>query len=604
MPVGNTDTTIFKKAGVPLGASTSNVPGDTAENRVAKDYNSRGLSVDNLKSLDQKTFDRLLSKKDEQEIEISRGFAEQAIPPGLYKVNGHTYFVCPQAFFTEDNIIGQMIVDYANTTGATIKTIEAPVENTSVFDKKFILGIWFGMYSSTNQKRRRGKQSYELGRTCSFSLIVKNVFEKTDELGPRALIKDNFFFGNHAEEVSERSKVPFFVKMKLRAFFDNPGWGDLIYGIINYTASFVGFTYLTEEEQDNIISDHLVPVDQLIISCYPVSSLKRGRQVVNKIRKPNPIRVSPLYTKEEMELLARCSSLIFTELADLSKDYESTVFALGFSALEAQIREVIRLRWETLQRFANRTKIRLQTIRKIVNNPTLKKANVVPDQVDQLLIHLRDPVGALYSDVIHILGGTSIKDCLTYAFKKRFSSERDSQLYLYSVIFELYRKVLPDHEIMKTLKIDKMSEEPSEVDFGQSIKYFIQIRSSLGQAKKNILGFAKIQSYKLVGRTKQLKALITKTIDFRDRLNLVNKLTSDVAIKLTSEGKYSDHDEFFKDITGTVQDYVSRLLKISKLRIYEEQSKEVKNLLTRFVEDLKEIDLRIGSQKVIEGTTG
>jgi hypothetical protein len=299
-----------------------------------------GLTVESLKTLPSEIFDKLLFKKEEVEKRIISGFAEQAIPAGIYKANGNTYYVCPEDLFKEDSIIGAMIVDFSRLTGAEIKTIKASVTYTTLYNEKFIEGLWFGMFSSTNLKRRRGKQIYELGRTCTFALIVKNMFEATDFLGPQALAKDHFFFGNNEGEVVNKVRVQFFIKTTLRSYFDDPQWGDLIYGIINHTAAHVGFDNLTSEEQDRVISDNLLPVDQLITMCYPTVTVKRGRSSIQRTRKPNPLRTSPLYTDDEMKLIASLSTSIFTEFVDLTREYESMVFSHGFKAIVSRIQRL------------------------------------------------------------------------------------------------------------------------------------------------------------------------------------------------------------------------------------------------------------------------
>jgi hypothetical protein len=469
--------------------------------------------------------------------------------------------------------------------------VKVPVNMTNVVDDSLIEGIWFGMFSSTNQKRRRGKQAYELGRTLSFSLIVKNVFEQTDELGVLALDKDNFFFGNNDGEVSNGMKVPFFIKTKLRSFFDDPRLGDLVYGIINNTASSVGFKFLTEEEQDKVISDHLLPVDKLITSCYPVTISKRGRQEIRKTRKPNPIRSSPLYTKDEIAMISLLTSYIFKEFEVLSKDYEFQVLSTGFAAIESQIRETIRLRWETLQRFANRTKLRLQAIRPMVNNPTLKKASVAPNHVDQLLESYHNPATHLVSDIKHILGGASLRDAISSAYKKNFDSEQDASRFLYIEVLDMYKRTCPKHPHIASLTSVPLVRNPTEMDFVKSTEDFIKLQSTMGNLKKQSLGFTKIQSFKLFGRTKQIEGLLKMAEGLLTSLKTIPEESADIALRLSSDGLYKSRATYVTHISSKLLKEVGYLSNASKLRLLEEDSKEVKNLLESFLKTLSSISL-------------
>jgi hypothetical protein len=597
----NSAMTIPLKVDDSLELSTLQGPYDTEEHSVSDDATTRQeLKVNDLNLLPDETFKLLLSKRGELERKITSGFAEQAIPAGIYKVDGQTNYVCPEAFFNEDNIIGQMIVDFARETGAVIRIIKAPVGYTTLLDEKFISGAWLGMYSSTNQKRRRGKRSYEMGRTCTFALIVKNMFEITEQLGPRALMKDQLFFGNNEGEMFNKSKVVFHIKTRLCSFFDDPKWGNLIYGIINHTACHVGFSYLTLTEQDKVINDHLIPIDRVITMCYPRSTLKRGRTSIQKVKKPNPIRTSPLYLREEMELISLCSSRIFSEFVDVVNTYETSVFALGFVNLESRIREVIRLRWETLQRFANRTKLRLQTIRKIVNNPTLKKANVVPDNVNPLLKSYQDPALNLVIDIKHILGGADFKECLSVAFKRDFSTFIQAETYLYIKALELYKIIIPDAQSMKTLQAKPLSEEPSEMDYGNAVKAFIRVQNEIGNLRKQSLNFQNIQSHKIPGRTRNIAGLyknIDRNLAF---LTDIPSNASDLAVSLISDGNYKTYQEYLEDIFEKLFENRRYLVNAGKTLLHTKLIKSVKDILDQFLQALSSIDFKSLKEKVID----
>jgi len=600
MSTENADTTTFKQGKASQEANPYKSPLVEEPHPQLETNKRETLQLDSLQDLSKEQLDLLLDQKEKVQSEITRSFAETAIPPGIYKDNGHIYWVCPEDLFTEDNIIGQMIASFSIMVGARLKTVRTPITTTPLLDKKFITGLWFGMESSTNQKRRRGKQSYELGRTCVFALIVKNVFEQTPELTGRALAKDQFFFGNNEGEVFNKSKVSFHIKTSLRTFFNDQRWGDLIFGIINQTAQSVGFTYLTEAEQDKVIADHLLPVDQLINNCYPSVSLKRGKQVIQQSRKPNAIRSSPLYTKEEMEILSACTSSVFTEFVDLVKDYEQTVFSVGFQELESRIREIINIRWETLQRFANRTKIRLQAIRPIVNNPTLKKANVTQDQVRSFLERCTDPVGDLVRDIKHILGRVNLKDSLSVAFKKDFTTNEMAVQYLYVKCTEMYKVHFSNIPAMAKLTSRQMEVEPEELDFELAVKSLTQVQNSFGSLRGQISNFRNIKYFKVFGRTKQILDILQ---NLKDKLKLVLNIpnrSSDIAIRLLTNGQYMSCQQYVNDIVNKTSGTLAYLKRSSEARVAQKEDPQILSLLSTFLIEIEKSIVQMDSLVLVK----
>jgi hypothetical protein len=582
-------TSILKKDGLPMGGLSYEA--DYESNVIDTESVTRpnGLEVRSLKSLSVEDIDMLLGTQEHVKAEITRSFAEQAIPPGIYKDDGQTYWVCPRALFKEDDNVGAMLYTFSKMAGATIKTIETPAEYTRVYDEKFIDGLWFGMESSTNQKRRRAKQSYELGRTCTFALIVKNVFETTVELGTRALIKDHFFYGNNAGETINKAPALFCIKTKLRSFFSDPAIGDLIYGITNYTAAAVGFSYLTESEQNKVISENLVPIDQLITSCYTTVTVKRGRGEVKQTRKPNPIRSSPLFLKEEMELLSLVSNLIFADLNVLSENYETAVFDRGFDVLERQIRDSIRVRWETLQRFANRTKIRLQDIRKLSNNPTLRKAGVTQDHVNLLLTTIQNPVERLVSEVLHIIGNKDLRDIIAYAFNKKFPTVKDARLYLTFKVFNIYQQVGLKNTNLKTFVVEKPSQEPSEIEFTRSLETFSKLSYRSGDLKKHTLGLTTIKPFKLLGRLQAIEGMYNNAMNDLHSLSRCDKASRDSAVSFYSEGREIDSDDYLEVLSKSFKDSLSKALIALRTRASGEADVRITNPITGFLQKFADL---------------
>lgn len=537
--------------------SSPKTPAGSTKNRTSGASTPRALEVRSLKDLDEKTLRILLTKKKSLETEITRGFAEQAIPLGIYKDEEHTYWVCPKSLFSEDNIIGQMIADFSILAKASIKEIPSNGNiNPNTFDKKFIAGIWFGIYSTTALQRRRAKKGYELGRTATFALIVKNEFARIKKLGVNALAKDNFYFGNNPMEVSNKVAVPFYMKTALRSYFDDPRVGDLIFGIVNYTASQIGFDNLTEDAVDKAINDNLMPADHLITSCYPSIVIRQNRRVERKQRKPNSIRSSPLYTAEEMELIKSYTSVIYDDMSDLQGPrYVNAIFSDGFDAIASQVRRIIQTRSETLQRFANRTKIRLQMIRKITGEHTLRKAKVTRDHLNRLLADMVDPVSSLVNDISHIVGESRLTSAVAYFEKRKISNYILAREYLYNRSLGVYQKIAPKNPKISSLKAVTF-QEPEEMSFVKALEAYHKVRNYVGGLTALSQNLPRLKTFKIFGRVKSLKSQMTGLKSTLTTLKSLDTVSADTAILLGTNGKYDNRYEYVQNVNETVNNIV------------------------------------------------
>jgi hypothetical protein len=561
------------------------------------------MRIEHLPTFDSNILRDFLEKKIALETEIQRAFAASVIPVGIYKENGKTFYVIPSSWGAEDCILGALVADFAKESGAEVRTIDAPVNKTQAYDKKFVAGLWFGLFSSTNQKRRRAKQSYEMGRTCTFSLIVKNVFEQNSQLGSAALARDNFFFGNNPTEVSNKSRVPFYLKMKLAAFFDKLEYGSLLYGIINHTCAAIGMTYLKDDEREKVISDNLLPVDHLITSCYPTVHVKKGRQEATKVRKPNPPRSSPLFTKDEMTIISKMTSLIFTDLGSLSRQYEATVFAQGFSNVSERIREIINVRWETLQRFAHVTKERLQDIRRISNDPRIRKASVTRDHVKSLIDSESDPADRLVSELTHILGRANLNDCFAFAFRKTLNNHEQVKRYLYVLSLDVYKK-MPDLKFLSKLVPKYSAPDPNEVDYQKGVKLLLELEAKIGALKQATCGLRSIKYFKIFGRLESIKALITSISKTFTSLERVQEASIEIAVQLFYERKYQDVHAFVDQSIDSLSNLLTSGIKHLTYRRHEESDDNVLRIITDLLETLesgKDSFLTIRETKFLPG---
>jgi len=540
--------------------------------------------MEHLETFDEETVTTLLKEKKSVIESIQRGAAEKAIPIGIYKTSGGTTVVIPKAWKEkEDCHLAAMIYDFSLIAGFTIRTNDTVVNRTNTYNKHLMYGIWFGLFSNTNQKRRRGKKNYELGRTLTFALIVKNVFEQSKTLGSAALIKDNFFYGNNPSEKDKKETVPFYLKTRLISMFDNPEAGSLLFGIINLTASYVGFSYLHDDERDKVITDNLIPVDQIITACYPTITVKKKKQEVTKTRKPNPLRSSPLFTKEEMQLVTKCSSMVFADLGFLSENYESAVLSHGFVEVSKRIREIINVRWETLQRFAHITKIRLQDIRKIINDPQIRKAKVVKDHVTALLKAERDPASRLVGELLHIMGKNNLRNCYSYAFNESASSESQVKKLLYLKAFDLYSTAGYATNKIAVDEAKNGLNTTIEIDFQKGIKALAEIESKEGALQKNLVNIRSIKYFKLFGRNKNIEGVIRGLKTTIESVSRLDESSLDAATELFTNRKVTTFRTWVNLVSDSIYDSLTWTKKLAEVRLNEETEEHPKQVLKELI---------------------
>jgi len=588
MTESNSASKIFYKDPLSMEGELSQAAADLFYDKSAQVDKSTTRKINNLSDLDKYTALALLEKKANIETKISRDNAEATIKPGIYDEDGETYVVVPKSICEEDSIIGAMIYDLCLVSGFKLKVLESSTEITKLYDEDFVSGLWFGFFTSVALKRKRSKKSYELGRACAFSLIVKAVFAETQCLGPAALCKDNFFFGNKPGETHDKSRVPYYVKMKLRSFFVEPEYGDLVLGILNRVARTLGVSYLIESESDKMISDNLVPIDQVITSCYPTIKVSKGKRTEEKVKKPNAIRTSPLYLKEEMELLRSVTQPLFSDMKSLVDNYEQSVFVKGFDGVKAHIQDSINTRWETLQRFANRTKIRLQDIRKITGDGTKKKANIKTVDVTALLDNSSDCAGRLVKEIKHIVGNNNIVELLTATTGTVYQSSSDAWASVHLSAFKIYEN------LKSSLKNEKPKDnvlEPLDLttDYTKAFETLAKLQNNNGELIKNMNLAISTRYFKLFGRFKKINELIKSCNNLFKICQRLDKNAVDIAVRLYHENLYTDRIELNDNYNRTFKETLDKLETNLERALKFESHIAAQTALSKFINEIPTI---------------
>jgi hypothetical protein len=150
-----------------------------------------------------KLMDKLRTRAELQQAAATAQLDHSKLSFGFVKEPDKEFLLIPGSLINADIALSSMIVDLTRTflPHVDIRVFDAPeIILTSAYDEKFINGLWFGTYSDIIHKRIRSKRGFELGQTEMQSLLVKHFFQNHRSLGPQALVKDNFFFGNNSGE--------------------------------------------------------------------------------------------------------------------------------------------------------------------------------------------------------------------------------------------------------------------------------------------------------------------------------------------------------------------------------------------------------------------
>ena len=472
--------------------------------------NEPSWDVTSLRELNEDIAENLLKKKDLAINKIRSKIAGSKFKTGMYNVSDTTYLVVPESWFSEDDILGQMIVDLTKISGIHLKVCDEKSTRTEYYNEEFILGLWFGIYNTTIQKLSRTKESYERGRTCSYALIVKKYFATDDRLGPEALKYDNYYFGNHPGEVGKNGDpVPFYAKDTLESYFTDEAFGNTVFAFISTVVAKVQTSYLTDSTFD-MVAAHIVPYATLLRSCYPKVTVKGKKGNELQIRKPNPIKSSPLFLREEMKLISEVTSARFLDLGVVESDYLSQVQRRGFNSTFDTIKRSMTLRLEMLMRFANRTKIRLQEIRQNTKDVKKRKAQVIKSEVEALVQTYREADRNLFSDIIYIVGKSNLRSILSRAYGKKLSDLNEAEAFLFVKCVKVYSD-------LQYTNLSSGSQpsiaDPEDIDFGGMVKHIVKVESVTNHLIQNMKGVAKCSIGQLLGRTNQLKGLVSNTIE-------------------------------------------------------------------------------------------
>jgi len=419
-----------------------------------------------------------------------------AVYPFIKDFGSHpgTVMICPDSMLTEDNPIGMLFMQLSKTLGISIYSVESQeFALKEVMDEKFLTGLLLGIDDMRLVKRIRTKTGYELGRTCATYIRIKGAFLQDPEvLGEMALKRDQFFFGNNPEEFdSKKNRVPFFIKEKFAAQFEDYRVGLSMAEAFVSMLQKVGISDMSDDLYSELIRNSLrYPsefVTQFGVAMRVRDPRTRQRALVKRKIPKKPTR-SPLLTKGEMDFIDKVITPHWAIDSSYSSNWESVVYSRGFSVSYAELRDSYNKRAELLQKFGKFTTERLQAMRTTSQSATMKKKDVSRDCLYSYLLSRPDPVEGFYRDLTLIVPKAELTE---FALKDYLQShgkvlqDFDGLAYIKSMIYRMYSAdPLISKEGLRQLEY-QFSDAQSTLRLTTVLSHFDDLRSRVATLVKN-----------------------------------------------------------------------------------------------------------------------
>jgi hypothetical protein len=314
--------------------------------------------------------------------------------------------------------------------------------------------------------------------------------------------------------------------------FENSDIGNLIYGAINAVAAKCKLNSLTSDEFDKVVKKNLISVDILIANCYQTVEIRRRGKISFDTRKPNPIRQSPLFRKEEMELIIPIASKVWSDLAISPESYWVNLTNRGFTDTVRMIHENIQGRWEVLQRFAHVTKLRLQLLRKKVQKPELKKRQVVQDDLGSYLKSIHNPADKLVDELQHIFGAQSLHTLCSIAFNVELTAETVKP-YLLNKAINIYNNILGPEHMAKVQSNNPDAVLVHDNEYNNATKCIVELEQKIAQITNNMNNLNSCKTLRLYNRFIQLGDLLQRTFDLLDHMQSIHDRAIQICANLS-----------------------------------------------------------------------
>jgi len=269
----------------------------------------------------------------------------------------------------------------------------------------FWLGFLLGASEdAVNVSRGTVKKELERGRACAFHIRVRGFFRQNPNLGVEALTKDNAYYANNAEEVVGKNKVNFILNEKISSVTNSPALAVQLKSVL---VSLLEKVSIPENLQELVVRSNLITYQEVIelfkIKVPNPAKGKRG-QPTYTYQLPRKPRESTMFLKEEYRSLDFITKPVWQCLKPFEvSDWFQTVKTHGYGRVKAYLYNVYSFKASCARAHADLTTGRLNEVRRIADNPKLKKADVTHEMIFALLKTRDDPVGKAGSEFEELL---------------------------------------------------------------------------------------------------------------------------------------------------------------------------------------------------------
>jgi hypothetical protein len=129
--------------------------------------------------------------------------------------------ILPYCLICDMNWLTILFMELARSFNLKIFSFEGGNIQINDADEDFLRGINYQIFSTKKiNLKYSGRREFEIGRILTFALQIKSEIEDAEMLGPQALRKDNFFFGNYPRSKGSKHNDQSMFEIKRR-------WGRL-----------------------------------------------------------------------------------------------------------------------------------------------------------------------------------------------------------------------------------------------------------------------------------------------------------------------------------------------------------------------------------------
>jgi hypothetical protein len=252
----------------------------------------------------------------------------------------------------------------------------------------------------------------ENARCCVFAIRLKRVFETHEKLGAKALIKNQTFFGNDSGAKDSNNKpLPYICRAMWLSMFE-PQALEMAQGLWEVFSKVVSRLPLVSEGQDlsKFLAKYIRTYPDIIAGFkrIPFSEpvmVRRGKSYIaeRKAKAPEKPSASPLFTYGESKFLQKVLTPLFEQGSTYSKNWLRLVFDDGFAKTYGRVESLFNARWDCLTGYARVTTKRLVELRRVLQAPYIKKAEVPTTAPALLVANRRTPVRTFVQEISSVI---------------------------------------------------------------------------------------------------------------------------------------------------------------------------------------------------------